>query len=282
MVVTYHVLNFLRLTPILGLGFGFTGVPVFFMLSIYLLLGVLSRPGHSLKNYFTRRIRRTWLAYFIAITVTFFFLDPDLTRFVENLTFTEVWILQMPWGVFWSLQVEEVAYVLFPLVAILAVRSKAALAVVLIVIGLWTSTFVDVTQWIIPGSFLGYGMGILAYLKVLPSKLKWLSLSIVLVDFVEPMWVVMGITALALIGFAAVVADPPPFLSSRLLLLLGGISYSVYLWHLFFIEMWGVAYVVLVFPFAYFFEKATNLNGPFYSKGSAYAARHRARKPNHR
>jgi len=91
------------------------GVPIFLMLSIFLLLGSLERkPG--LKRYFKRRITRIWPIYFGTLTAIYllnFSGGMKFTSFIEYLTFTQYFLhpaQSFPGtGLFWSLQLEEFA-----------------------------------------------------------------------------------------------------------------------------------------------------------------------------
>lgn len=113
-------------------GFGWSGVDLFFVLSGFLITGILLRTRRS-RNYFSsfyaRRSLRILPIYFLAV---FLFFDCGLPQTAHAFTqspFTQLWywlplsnwqsafdpLAYSPIGHFWSLAVEEQFYLLWPL-----------------------------------------------------------------------------------------------------------------------------------------------------------------------
>jgi peptidoglycan/LPS O-acetylase OafA/YrhL len=138
-----------------GFGGGFTGVDVFFVISGYLITGLLLRDleagrGISLREFYARRVRRLLPAATVVIAVTavssIFLLEPPLDRlgvdgdgraaatFHSNERFasndTDYWAADeppSPYQQFWSLSVEEQYYVVWPALMIAAAVAAARL-----------------------------------------------------------------------------------------------------------------------------------------------------------
>lgn len=139
-VVLYHA----------GFGFfsgGFVGVDIFFVISGYLITGIILRDmdgGHfSLLSFYERRFRRIFPALFVVCMVVFFvaylFLNPtdmqDLSKsllrvfsFISNIYFYDhsgyfdLAAELKPLIHTWSLSIEEQYYILFPLCLLLFFR----------------------------------------------------------------------------------------------------------------------------------------------------------------
>jgi peptidoglycan/LPS O-acetylase OafA/YrhL len=126
---------------------GFVGVDIFFVISGYLISGIIFREvaqdRFSLLGFYERRIRRIFPALLVvliacSVATYFVFLPQDLVRFAHSLlaallSFSNVYFWTQD-GYFqithikvllhtWSLAVEEQFYLFFPL-AILALRRK--------------------------------------------------------------------------------------------------------------------------------------------------------------
>jgi peptidoglycan/LPS O-acetylase OafA/YrhL len=261
---------------------GFVGVDVFFVISGYLIAGLIDgemREGRfSILTFYERRIRRIFPALFALLLGTtvvagFVLFPSDFTRYAKSLIATaffasnfESWrelgyfdvvAEQKPLLHLWSIAVEEQFYVLFPAI-LLAVsgRSKArALATVSIILaasfafGLWAVRAAP--------EFAFY---------MLPSRAWELMLGAALAigGFAAPasrvLREVLAATGIALIGLAIFTfTRETPFpgaaallpcagaalviyagqsqtgvtaaLSTRPLVFVGLISYSLYLWH---------------------------------------------------
>jgi peptidoglycan/LPS O-acetylase OafA/YrhL len=153
-VVLYHF-------GVPGLGGGFVGVDVFFVISGFLigglLWGELRRTGSvDLRQFFLRRIRRLAPAYFLVVIastlVAYFVLLPfEFREFGKTLIAATVWLSNVQFfreaGYFdvaseskvllhtWSLAVEEQFYVALPLLLLLLRRLTPRVTITILVAG---------------------------------------------------------------------------------------------------------------------------------------------------
>lgn len=140
-----------------GLGGGFVGVDIFFVISGYLIGGILlkelSQTGSiSLANFYKRRIRRLAPAYVVLVVATFiasyFLLLPfEFREFGKSLVASAIYLSNVYFyrqaGYFdtasdekvllhtWSLSVEEQFYIFLPLLMVLLARNRQVLLGVL-------------------------------------------------------------------------------------------------------------------------------------------------------
>lgn len=147
-----------------GFGGGFVGVDVFFVISGFLITGMLAREVRetgrvSLAGFYARRLRRLLPAALVVIIATAaislvvlsslhtesVMLDgASAALYVSNFRFamdaTDYFgsaLIESPYLHYWSLSVEEQFYLVWPLmVAVVARRSPRALPWVIVVIGL--------------------------------------------------------------------------------------------------------------------------------------------------
>ena len=255
---------------------GWMGVALFLTLSIYLLMGSLDYNS-DLKRYFLRRIKRIWPLYFGMCAALFILFDRDLTHLWWNLTFMAVLNpsemftnTQTGWPityVVWTLQVEELAYLFFPVIAWLGHRYRMLIGWGLI----WTTivvwAFYGNLDYFTPWPWLCcYGFGLLAYergawfqragrwllipaiLPFVPSALNWV------LPFALPQvgWPI----GLFLIGPAVawVIAYPPAFLRKAALVAVGECSYALYLVHLLILDYLGLIGVPIAYATAWWLE----------------------------
>jgi peptidoglycan/LPS O-acetylase OafA/YrhL len=144
--------------------FGFLGVPIFFVLSGFLIGGILldlkdkHRPGFGLaaklKTFYVRRALRIFPVYYLFIGILALLLvlsgDPDPVAresffwhlaYLTNFRSFFVGMDQIRQGHFWSLAVEEHFYLLAPLVVLLA-RPRTLVGIITLVI-----TAVAAARW---------------------------------------------------------------------------------------------------------------------------------------
>ena len=273
---------------------GFVGVDVFFVLSGFLITGVMlrdiDRTGHlALRNFWARRARRLLPAAFFALTAAsliswlwlpftqrevfgkdifsavFYVLNWRLAgRSVDYLA-DDVWL--SPVQHFWSLAVEEQFYIVWPLVVVAAllvarrirVPSRSVLGIVLgaaVATSLWWSVVqtgqeptIAYLSTLTRFWEIGLGAAIALSARVLcglPDRplavagwvgLAGVSISAVLLAPPTPFpsaWALLPTVSTALIvisGLRRVPRSPYDLLSTRPAVWLGGLSYSVYLWH---------------------------------------------------
>lgn len=136
-----------------GAGAGWVGVDLFFVLSGFLITGILYRsrnePGYF-RNFYARRSLRIFPLYYAALAVTFLLLPVFLSgsRILNELRADQGWYwaylsnvrvaeegfpASLTIGHFWSLAIEEQFYLVWPLVVFLLPR-RQLLAVALAMI----------------------------------------------------------------------------------------------------------------------------------------------------
>jgi len=147
-------------------GTGNLGVRIFFVLSGFLITGLLLREIEQtgtvrLRTFYLRRVLRIFPAYYVYLAATALAaavgweaLRPgDL---LHSFTYTENYHADHAWAVghAWSLSVEEQFYMLWPAVLVLAGRARGlrvALAVVCLV------PFIRVAEWYSPATHANVG-----------------------------------------------------------------------------------------------------------------------------
>ena len=128
---------------------GFIGVDIFFVISGYLISTIIynevERDDFSFRNFYSRRVRRIFPALLLILTVTLLFgwfvLYPDEFKqlgkhVVGGLTFVSNFVLLIEAGYFdsasetkpllhlWSLGIEEQFYILWPIIILIAWKTK--------------------------------------------------------------------------------------------------------------------------------------------------------------
>ncbi|HEY1632955.1 MAG TPA: acyltransferase family protein [Rhizomicrobium sp.] len=258
-----------------GFSGGFVGVDVFFVISGYLIAGLIHgemrQSRFSIASFYERRIRRIFPALFAVLIVTsvaaWFLLFPlDFERYARSLFATAFFASNVEFwrelGYFdvsaetkpllhlWSIAVEEQFYVVFPPILLLAGRRALAVVGVIFVASLGFSL------WAVP-----YAQAFAFYM--LPARAWELMLGALLAVGAVPALPRVARETMALIGVAMIAASvalftrATPFpgaaallpcagaalvvaaehsavnsaLSRRPLVLIGLISYSLYLWH---------------------------------------------------
>ena len=127
----------------LVVGHGWLGVDLFFVLSGFLITGILldSKDGqHYFRNFYARRFLRIMPLYFIVVfAFSFFYIHYAgffvlSTFFIANLA--NLFNIGVPHGpgVLWSLAVEEQFYLLWPLLVYLLDRRKLTILAISIVV----------------------------------------------------------------------------------------------------------------------------------------------------
>ena len=236
---------------------GWLGVALFLTLSIYLLVG---KTG-DLRHYFRRRMVRIWPAYFIAFVVTWYLIyGRSWSILIGGVTFSAFW-LGTPAGYmypFWTLQLEEVVYLIIPLIALLSPTRQRWLSLGMIVGGeaFGIALIGHAVTWWSPLTlpvWLGvYGAGLLAYTTPLPRL--GMFLPVVFVPAILP-WIpwCVSLVPLALV-FASMLKNPPHFLTHSPLVILGELSYSIYLTQAVLLALFGVWSLLLILPVSFGLE----------------------------
>lgn len=274
---------------------GFIGVDVFFVISGFLITGLLIRELNStgrirLPRFYARRAKRLLPAAGLVLVVTSV-LTWATVSVVQWRTFggdvvgaalyVVNWVLAgrsvdylaedvgvSPVQHFWSLAVEEQFYLLWPLLLVLVAlwvrrRSRArlrpAMAVGITVVLVpsfvtsivWTEANAAAAFFVTPtrlwelgiGAMVAIGSGWWARLpRRLSVLLGWAGLVAVVAsgiflstDVAWPgyaaLWPVLGSALVIIAGFTSGPAGPAGVLSLRPAVWVGGLSYSLYLWH---------------------------------------------------
>ena len=261
----YHSIQFSLPQPLATISYPlYIGVPIFFMLSMFLLLQNLER-NYDLKRYFKRRILRIWPIYFGSLLAFYLLGFPgmNLTTLLEYMTFTQYFLYPnsatSTAGVFWTLQIEEVAYLFIPLIAVLSLKNKRILGIAMCLIGIYfyLANVMEgpafILKEIIPACLLPYGLGLVAYSFKFPPISRLLApaglLLLVAQGFglsADSLAASFSLTliyyCMLLIGLCAVLRNTPAFLGK--FTLLGEISYAFYAVHEAFILAFGLVGLV--------------------------------------
>ena len=265
-VALYHLWT-LQIVPLAFFRPGWLGVPLFFELSIFLLLNRLD-VNPSLTHYFKRRVRRIWPLYFLAVVIVFlvdrYMFNLRVTYYDLILHFAFVSYVLTPFSfqyLFWSLQLEEWMYLIIPMLHKLPDKWKFRIATFLIITTLIYSAFIVLLPYnefhllyFMPPFWLGaYGWGIIAYLLkkkgYRANNIHYIILGLLLVLYIAlntrdeityEFFTRFLIYNLALPVFALLILNPPKVLS-RVTVFLGEVSYGVYLWTLLFQELSGAS-----------------------------------------
>ncbi len=251
-VVVYHCNQVLRGSHYLPLvSAGYLGVPVFLMLSISLLLTSLDRKP-SFRRYMKRRILRIWPLYFVTLGLVYIFLTPNhsLLLLLQNAIFIGVWIHGIGTGynyVFWTLQVEELAYLTYPLIHRMSLPAKRMLAGGLLLAAVAGFRLDHTLYFFLPMTFASFGLGILIYTGDLKRRGNWLLYVLCVLSFFLPDtkfgWYA---SVLILPGFAWMIANPPSLSKWWWVVAIGEMSYSIYLIHYLLLARMGWAGIPMI------------------------------------
>lgn len=281
LVVAFHV-------GIPGVSGGFLGVDIFFVLSGYLITGILVKEMNKsgkirFVQFYARRVRRllpaSALTVISVLIAGVLLLSPlemiglSKTAFATSAYTSNLWFMHQAANYFapeietnpllhtWSLAVEEQFYVMWPLIILLAFRSGSrrrlaiwmgAVSAISFALCIW------LTQTRQPWAFFGtparaweFGLGGLAallsaaHLKQyarLWAWIEWPALvgTLAAACYFSPrirfpgyaaMLPVLGTAILLIAGLIHPGKSIPRMLSTPVLVFLGSVSYSWYLWH---------------------------------------------------
>lgn len=268
-----HVLDMAYRTTVFA-WMGWLGVTVFLALSAYLLVPML-RDGMPLRAYFRRRIVRVWPLYWATCGAAFLLFDPSWMRLALNLAFVAIYVpsgqfpTHLAWSptlLIWTIQVEEAAYLAFPLVAKLTLAGVGALGRGLVgaslayyllgQFGPWGSAFVFDGGYTLPFAWLAaYGAGLVALTTRDDKAWVWFGVPFAAFAAIPTMTYEVGILAAAPLAVAAL-RYPPTFLGWRPLVALGEVSYGLYMTHVFLLDAFRVLGAALMLPTATAVEAA--------------------------
>ena len=267
-------------------GGGIVGVHMFFVLSGFLITGILLRRGLT-WHFYKRRAVRLFPALALVLA-TYLALAPalgwELWEAAAVAGYVANWADTYQLHYLWSLAVEEQFYVVWPLllVGLARIGKRFALAATITLLaGLhieraygyatgwdWNRIY-DGTDTVAVSLLAGCLLAQLRDLgwRVRPRRAAVVAFGLLVAgvltltqhtDEGQAFLAYGGLTGIALAG-AIVIAAPPAFLRDRLLVRLGTISYGLYLWHLLLInvgyELWRdvepIAFALLAVPVAW-------------------------------
>ncbi len=256
----------------------YLGVPLFLMMSMYLLLRRLD-SNDDLRRYFIRRIVRIWPIYFGTLVAFYLIFPFPFWDFVRYLFFVEYYVNPygyFPVSIFWTLQLEEAVYVFIPLIHKLRLSHQRLLAVGFVAVGIAFLSIMSQTslgtqsivylQMLIPVSLIAYGLGILVHAGRFPRAVGWLAFAgisaLALLNLTRADSVMSHydyfftanviLYTLTLVGFASILSNPPRFLGW--FAVLGEESYALYAVHYAFVTIFGVVGIVYAVTTAFLIE----------------------------
>lgn len=261
-VMIFHATKFLGYPINTFTSTFYLGVPIFLMMSMYLLLNRLD-ANRDLKRYFKRRVLRIWPIYYGCLVIFDILFRIPFWDFLRYLFFLEYYVNPFgffPVTIFWTLQLEEAAYLLIPLIH--RFPRKDLLGWGLILGGFAYLASIAPTplsnhpmvylQIYLPVPLIAYGFGILVYEGRIPGATKSLGLigifgftlvnllltwSVTIPSFEANITNVL-LYAISLTGFAGILASPPRFL--RAFTLIGEESYALYAIHYAMVMIFGL------------------------------------------
>ena len=250
---------------------GFVGVDVFFVISGFLITRIIFAPDFTFANFYQRRIRRIFPALLVVLATTLALghslLPPDafrnlLKHAVGGGLFVANFVAYADAGYFnglsdlkplvhlWSLGVEEQFYLLWPIMALAAMKHRrpwrpiALVASASLVLFLWLAEAEPrAAFYLSPPRFWELLAGALLVKVTLPSR--WIGLASAAgvtliaasVAFISSETEFPGASMLLPVcGAALIILSPGApvntwVLSSRAAVWVGLISYPLYLWH---------------------------------------------------
>ena len=236
---------------------GFIGVQLFFVLSGYLITGVLLREhagnrSINLGAFYVRRIRRlvpalvlVCLGYIIFSITWSHHMKESLgatgraLTYTTNLTFLDRYLPDASWlGHTWSLAVEEQFYLFWPILLLFALRRGRSTVTTVALIG---AAITIALRWIFPQSdmynllrwdALLLGCAVAASPIRIPRFAGWVGWGVISVYSVAKRLTPLDYTVASLACTMVLVTSlDNRLLRNRVLCWFGTISYGLYLWH---------------------------------------------------
>jgi peptidoglycan/LPS O-acetylase OafA/YrhL len=275
LVVLAHNLHGFSSPPLsLVSSYGWMGVDLFFVLSGFLITGILldsKSPENYFRNFYARRCLRIWPLYYSVLLLTFVILP--LVRpqdalelfqraspwwsypiFMQNFLVASPALAVGPLGVSWSLAVEELFYLVWPLfVRFVSTERLQLIAWAVLLLSPGLRLFFLTRHWIIysnpfcrlDGMMAGALLAILVRKSCFaPGRLlkpAWIVFLIaaplaIATAAYDVMWLAFSMAVLASASFVFVALFSAStwlraFLTNRFLVFTGTISYGLYLLH---------------------------------------------------
>ena len=247
---------------------GYIGVDVFYVISGYLITGLILRDkSFSFTNFYLRRAKRLLPASFLVLGVTslaFWFLAPVISRaqyskdllastwYVSNYLYAHwqndyqnLGATPSPLIHFWSLAVEEQFYLIWPML-LLIFRRQVKWAVLIVTLLSFGSSIVFIEHspifafYSLPTRAFELGFGAMLYLFAISMPnwkiSSWIGLTVIAVGGLafNNQTPFPGLPALLPItgaGLVIISKTSNRFLELPVLQKIGDWSYSIYLWH---------------------------------------------------
>lgn len=249
---------------------GFYGVNLFFVLSGFLITGILlNNPdkdfGYIYKRFIARRALRIFPIYYFVLLILYFLGITGIKRdifFLASYTYNYKLILTQDWSsiytLYWSLSVEEQFYLFFPFIVIFLRRHLEVLmsVIVFVIIIAFLQVYFyflfpykfNYTHLISNMSALGIGALGAVLFKTGKTKLallnnvvfEYLALLLLILSFFsfswQVKWLLFPVVNLFFVlkcahaGFTLSFADK--YLNSPSAIKVGKISYGIYLYHM--------------------------------------------------
>jgi peptidoglycan/LPS O-acetylase OafA/YrhL len=232
MVVVFHAFLFIH-CPMLGVisklaSYGFAGVDLFFVLSGFLITGILLnakvRPGYF-RNFYAKRALRIWPLFYLLLLVSFGLVPMLILHahvFMDELAYLQsrsplvyILLIQNVWyagktgpvmlSMTWSLAIEEQFYIVWPWLVLFCSRRRlacilAAIFVISPLLRLWASVHGVSADAIRFGTWFrldGLSLGALiavycksAYFSV--RRIKWVAVAALAMGVPASLWFLAG------------------------------------------------------------------------------------------
>lgn len=269
-----------------GMNGGFIGVDMFFVISGYLITGILLtefrvNKGIALSTFYLRRFKRLapgllLMVFLTSLTMNYILTLPDLQHQFSGAASAAVWVSNFQFGLSgldyfdgeqipsaflhtWSLGVEEQFYLFWPLFLLLTLRlypSKLTHFLIFsfaisLALCLWLSIKTPILSfYMMPTRIWQFSAGALVWVwrpKILsnPTWSRYLypvaitmllsALALANPERAYPDWLATLPTAATALLLAALISGPNKLIAKILaykpLVLIGDLSYSLYLWH---------------------------------------------------
>lgn len=243
MVVAFHLVNYGNI-PRLSFDYGkygWTGVQIFFVISGFILPYSLHKGNYALKDYklfIAKRVLRIYPTYIAAIIINITLalitgrpLLPVPSIALHAVFLNKIFGLQFMVGVFWTLAIElQFYFILGLLYCNVTSNIKSVTLIALITLSsVWLDSEAYLITW-----FPFFGIGILIFNKnftQMSVAIFWTSVCVLLAEISIFRGLPYALASLFALLFILYGNTNAKFPLNKTLLLLGTVSYSLYLTH---------------------------------------------------
>jgi len=250
LVILWHF-NTAAIPGLWRIDYGNLGVRVFFVISGFLITSLLleeqQRTGAiSLKRFFTRRIARIIPAYWVFVgCIALLGLSQNMLPAIAY--YSNYKDPGLALGATWSLSVEEQFYLLWPLALVLIGLSRGLYVCILVMCvapvfrvlaeaGVWPVNSRYAFECVADALATGCLLALLGKRVPLIPYAPWLPVVVLALIALQPSGFVVaavGISALNIalaLAMRHLIARPPKLLNTAVVVWVGTLSYSLYLW----------------------------------------------------